>query len=180
MGGGGDTSSTSGGETTLSEGTGEGTAPAEGTTPAEARSVTFDLSPSADSDASGNTSLTETAQGVVVALNVENLNEPHGTVHLAQIYEGGTCADEQAGNSAQVLYPLNLVHVAPYPLNLESTDAQMSATDTTLIEGVTLDELLQGTPKYINVHAEENANGGPVPPSMLCADLRPASSDRNT
>jgi hypothetical protein len=100
----------------------------------------------------------------VVALNVQNLNEADGTVHLAQIYEDGTCADEQGGNSTQVLYPLNPVRVARYPLNLESTDAQMSSTDTTLLEGVTLDELLQGTAKYINIHTEESANGGPVPP----------------
>ena len=180
-GSGGSASSTSGGETTSTEATGAGEttlaeATGEGTASAGARSISFDLSPSTGSDARGTASLTEDPQGAVVALDIGNLNEEDGTVHPAQIYEGGTCTGEQAGNGAQVLYPLNPLTVRTYPVNLNGANSTISATNTTLIEGVTLDQLLQGPPKYINVDAAEDANGGPVPSSMLCADLPSNSS----
>jgi len=47
------------------------------------------------------------------------------------------------------------------------SDAEGNGSSTTVLKDLTLDELLTGEPKYINVHAE----GTGEPPQLACANL---------
>jgi hypothetical protein len=154
-----------GGETTA-ETTSEGTVPRTtggGTVPTELASTTVDLTPSGDSGVSGYARLTNRSDGGVdVELYVQNLQDQPGTEHLAHIHQGGTCADDRAGNGAPVQYPLNSVFTGP--------DGSGSSTST--ISNVTVAELFSGSPKYVNVHAVQTGNE--TPPGISCADLSSA------
>ena len=154
-----------GGETTA-ETTSEGTVPRTtggGTVPTELASTTVDLTPSGDSGVSGYARLTNRSDGGVdVELYVQNLQDQPGTEHLAHIHQGGTCADDRAGNGAPVQYPLNSVFTGP--------DGSGSSTST--ISNVTVAELFSGSPKYVNVHAAQTGNE--TPPGISCADLSSA------
>ena len=154
-----------GGETTA-ESTSEGTVPRTtggGTVPTELASTTVDLTPSGDSRVNGHARLTNRSDGGVdVELYVQNLQDQPGTEHLAHIHQGGTCADDRAGNGAPVQYPLNSVFTGP--------DGTGSSTST--ISNVTVAELFSGPPKYVNVHAVKTGNA--TPPGISCADLSSA------
>ena len=154
-----------GGETTA-ESTSEGTVPRTtggGTVPTELASTTVDLTPSGDSRVNGHARLTNrSGGGVDVELYVQNLQDQPGTEHLAHIHQGGTCADDRAGNGAPVQYPLNSVFTGP--------DGTGSSTST--ISNVTVAELFSGSPKYVNVHAVKTGNE--TPPGISCADLSSA------
>ena len=157
--GGGETTSSAGGETT---GTGEET------TTAELAVTNVALTQSRDSGVVGNANITDTPGGVEVALAVEGLLTAPGTQHVAHIHEGGTCADDRADNGAPVQYPLDPL------ITLEDG----TASSATSIEGVTLDQLTSGAPKYVNVHAEPTGEG--VPPGIACADLPGTGGEATT
>jgi Cu/Zn superoxide dismutase len=153
--GGGGTSSTGGGETTSA------TVAGKEVTSVPAPSTTLSLTPSGDSDVSGTATLTQTPGGLEVRLDMQNLiGEQVGTEHPAHIHEGGTCADDRAGNGAPVRYALTPVITAQ----------DGTGTSTTVLQGgLTLDQLSSGPPKYINVHAAQV--GDETPPGISCADL---------
>jgi hypothetical protein len=159
--GGGGTSSTGGG------GTNDATVGGKEVTSVQAPSTTVNLSPSGGSDVSGTATLTETPGGLEVKLDMQNLiGEEIGTEHLAHIHEGGTCADDRAGNGAPVRYPLTSVITAQ----------DGTGTSTSVLQGgLTLDQLSSGPPKYINVHAAQTGNE--TPPGISCADLSPGGGD---
>lgn len=146
------TGQTSSGETSSKTGGGS-------TAPAEIISASVLFTPSQDSGISGVATLTETEKGVEVKLNMRNLSDQTGTEHLAHVHEGGTCADDRAGNGAPVRYPLSSV----------STAQDGTGTSTTVIPDLTIAQLFSEAPKYINVHAEQT--GDEVPPGISCADL---------
>lgn len=124
----------------------------------EMGSQTLQLTPSRDSGVSGTATLTDTAEGVEATLDMQGLPTADGTQHLAHIHAGATCADDRAGNGAPVEIPF------------ESVMAQGGAgTSTTVIPDVTVADLLDGTPRYVNVHAEKT--GDAVPPGISCADV---------
>jgi hypothetical protein len=120
-------------------------------------SQTLQLTPSRDSGVSGTATLTDVGGGVEVTLDLQGLPKD-GVSHLAHIHAGATCADDRAGNGAPVEYPLETV--------VAQGDAGSS---TTTIPDVTLAQLFDGTPRYVNVHAEKT--GDDVPPGIACADL---------
>jgi Cu/Zn superoxide dismutase len=155
-----------GGETT-GETTSEGTVPRTtggGSVPAELTSAALELTPSGGSGVSGSARLTNrSGGGVQVELYVLNLQDQPGTEHIAHIHQGGTCADDRAGNGAPVEYPLNSIFTGPDGTGLS----------TTTISNITVAELFSGSPKYINVHAEQMGNE--TPPGISCADLSSAS-----
>lgn len=158
-GGGGQTTSatpakTAGGGTTTSA-----QSTAGGTVPAQTSSATVELTPSQNSGVIGTATLTNTSNGVEVKLNVQNLQDQAGTEHLAHIHQGGTCADDRAGNGAPVQYPLTSV----------TTEQGGTGTSTTEVPGVIVAQLFSGPAKYINVHAEQT--GSETPPGISCADL---------
>jgi hypothetical protein len=154
---------TSGGETTSARTAGGETTAARGgeVTTAQFASANLTLTPSGDSGVSGNANITDTPGGVEVALDVQGLLTQPGTEHVAHIHEGGTCADERAGNGAPVLYPLD-------PLVAKEDGTASSATS---LDGVAIRQLTSGAPKYVNVHAEPTGEAGVVPPGIACADI---------
>ena len=119
---------------------------------------TLQLTPSRDSGVSGTATLTDTGGGVQVTLNVQGIPTADGTEHLAHIHSGATCADDRAGMGGPVEFPLNSVFAQGG-----------TGTSTTVIPNVTLATLSDGTPRYVNVHAE--MTGSDVPPGVSCADL---------
>ena len=153
---------TSGGETTSARTVGGETTAARGeVTSAQFASANLTLTPSGDSGVRGNANITDTPGGTNVALDVQGLLTQSGTEHVAHIHEGGTCADERAGNGAPVLYPLD-------PLVAKEDGTASSATS---LDGVALRQLTSGAPKYVNVHAEPTGEAGVVPPGIACADI---------
>ena len=151
----------------------EGTSSSSGeeTASAETAGKTIDLTPSRDSGVSGTASFTDTQNGVEVRLEIDGLREDPRYQRMAHIHEGGTCADDRAGNDAPIEYSLN-------PVTLER---EGKGTSTTKLVGVTVDQLFSGSPKYVNVHTSTRSieEGPPpeskrqtVPPGISCADLR--------
>jgi Cu/Zn superoxide dismutase len=155
-GGGGETTSSTTKEETTST-----TVGGQEVTSAQVPTTTISLTPSGDSGVSGTATLTETPGGLEVKLDMRNLvGEEIGTEHPAHIHEGGTCADDRAGNGAPVRYPLTSVVTAQ----------DGTGTSTTVLQGgLTLDQLASGAPKYINVHAPQTGNE--TPPGIACGDL---------
>ena len=151
------------------EGGGEETTSAqEGTviTSTEVPRTTVELTPSNDSGVSGTATIIETA-GEVVSVNLElrNLLDDPGTAYPAYIQAGGTCADERAGNSAPVVaFPLDPVIVRQPE---ETSGQDVTASSTSALDGLSLDQLLSGPPKYINVFTP----GNEVSPGIACGDL---------
>ena len=154
-GGGGDDASSGGGEATSV------TVGGQEVTSVSAPSTTVNLTSSPGSDASGTATLTETPGGLEVRLDVQNLiGDQIGAQHAANIHEGGTCADDRAGNGAPVRYPLSPVITAQ----------DGTGTSTSLLQGgLALDQLSTDPPKYINVLAAQT--GDETPPGISCADL---------
>jgi CHRD domain len=141
------------------------------TTSAETAGKTIDLTPSRDSGVSGTASFTDTQNGVEVRLDMQGFKEDPRYQRMAHIHEGGTCADDRAGNGAPIEYALT-------PVTLET---ESKGTSMTTIVGVTTDQLFSGSPRYVNVHtATRSIEEGPppeskrntVPPGIACGDLR--------
>jgi hypothetical protein len=100
---------------------------------------------------SGTATLTETAgEMVTVDLELRNLLDDPGAVYPAYIQVDGTCADERGGNSAPVEYPLDPVMVQQTE---ETSGRDVTALSISALDGLSLDQLLSGFPKYINVYA---------------------------
>jgi hypothetical protein len=141
------------------------------TTSAETAGKTIHLTPSRDSGVSGTASFTDTQNGVEVRLDMQGFKEDPRYQRMAHIHEGGTCADDRAGNDAPIEYALT-------PVTLET---ESKGTSMTTIVGVTTDQLFSGSPRYVNVHtATRSIEEGPppeskrntVPPGIACGDLR--------
>src|SRR5918911_1342295 len=126
------------------------------TTSAETAGKTIDLTPSRDSGVSGTASFTDTQNGVEVRLDMQGFKEDPRYQRMAHIHEGGTCADDRAGNDAPIEYALT-------PVTLET---ESKGTSMTTIVGVTTDQLFSGSPRYVNVHtATRSIEEGPPPES---------------
>ncbi len=151
-------SSSGGGETTeQTTSTSEGTT---STSPVRGESLTVDLAPSQDSGVSGTATLTDVPGGVEVKVDLQGMLS--NSEHPAHVHQGGTCADDRAGNGAPIQYPL-----LPVIAEQDGTGSRSSQ-----IQGVTLSDLLADTPRYINVHAEPGSEeDNPPGVGISCADL---------
>lgn len=150
------------GETTPAKTGGESSTPAEttgGVVPADIIGVTLSLTPSRDSGVSGTATLAHKSDGLEVTLNVRNLPGQPGTEYPAHIHEGGTCAEDRAGNEAPVQYPLEPVLAGRGGVG----------SSTTVVPDITVTQLFSGTPKYVDIHAE--TAGDEVTPGVSCADI---------
>src|ERR671920_591675 len=91
--------------------------------------------------------------GVKVVLKVRGL-PGSGTMYLAHIHPG-TCAEEEGGGSEHG-HSHHQEHGASEeiesPLTPIEPDAQGDGTSTTVLQHVTLEGLLSGEPKHVNVH----------------------------
>lgn len=120
----------------------------------------FELTPSRDSGVSGTATLKDVEGGVEVTVNVVGLEGRGEYVH--HIHEGATCEEDKVDEGGPVEFPLNEV-VA----NHEGT-----ATATSVVKDITMDELLSGgKDRYINFHPAPSQEGQPVPPGITCTTL---------
>src|SRR5215218_889404 len=165
--GGGGKEKEGGGETTVAE---AGTTVVGGrTTPPELAVTSVELTPSGNSGTSATANFTDTPGGVEVALAARGLPTQPGTEHIADIHVGGTCDDERAGSSAPVLYGLDHLY----------TGQDGTSSSATSIQGVTLDDLTSGAPKYVDIHSLPTA-GEVEFPSIACADLPGTGGEETT
>ncbi len=128
----------------------------------EARS--FELTPSRDSGVSGTASLKDVEGGVEVTVNVVGLEGGGEYVH--HIHEGATCEEDKVNEGGPVEFPLNEV--------VANDDG--TATATSVVKDITVDELLGGDKeRYINFHPAPPEEGQPVPPGITCTTLDPTA-----
>jgi hypothetical protein len=109
--------------------------------------------------------------GVKVVLTVRGL-PGSGTMYLAHIHPG-TCAEEE-GDGGEHGHSHHQEHGASeeigYPLTPIEPDAEGNGTSKTVLHHVTLEGLLSGEPKLVNVHRP----GPGEPPPVACANLNEA------
>jgi hypothetical protein len=106
-----------------------------------------------------------------VVLKVSGLPKS-GTMYLAHIHPG-TCAEEEAaggGEHGHSHHEHEASEEIEYPLTPVDPDAKGNGTSTTVVHNVTLEGLLSGSPKHVNVHEP----GSGEPPPVTCANLNEA------
>jgi uncharacterized protein (DUF305 family) len=132
-------------------------------------SAQVELEPANGSQTTGTATLSKAHGGVKVVLEVSDLPNS-GTMYLAHIHPG-TCTEEEGGDEqGHSHHEHGTTEEIEYPLSPVEPDAKGSGTSTTVIHGVTLEGLLSGTPKHVNVHKP----GSGEPPPVTCADLNEA------
>jgi len=132
-------------------------------------SAHVELEPANGSDTRGTVTLSKASGGVKVALRVSGLPNS-GTLYLAHIHPG-TCGEEEGGGSHEHgAHEHGASEEIEYPLTPVEPDAQGNGSSTTVVHDVTLEGLLSGEPKHINVHAP----GSGEPPPVSCANLNEA------
>jgi hypothetical protein len=92
-------------------------------------------------------------------------------MYLAHIHPG-TCAEEEGGGAehGHSHHEHAATEEIEYPLTPVEPDAKGNGTSTTVVNNVTLEGLLSGDPKHVNVHKP----GSGEPPPVTCANLNEA------
>ena len=105
--------------------------------------------------------------GVKVVLKVKGLPRS-GTMYLAHIHPG-TCAEEEGGGAehGHSHHEHGASEEIEYPLTPLEPDTEGNGTSTSVLHHVTLEGLLSGEPKHVNVHEP----GPGEPPPVTCAKL---------
>jgi uncharacterized protein (DUF305 family) len=108
--------------------------------------------------------------GVKVVLKVSGLPSS-GTMYLAHIHPG-TCAEEEGGGGehGHSHHEHGATEEIEYPLTPVKPDAKGDGSSTTVVHNATLEGLLSGDPKHVNVHKP----GSGEPPPVTCANLSEA------
>ena len=129
----------------------------------EAEALSFELTQSRDSGASGTATLKDTPGGVEVTVNVEGLKGGEEYVH--HVHGDATCEEDKVDQGGPVEFPLNQV----------VADDDGTASVTSVVGDTTLDQLLDGgKERYINFHPAPPEGAG-VPPGITCTTLDPAA-----
>jgi uncharacterized protein (DUF305 family) len=134
-------------------------------------SAEVDLEPAQGSGTTGTATLSKAkGGGVKVVLKVFGLPSA-GTMYLAHIHPG-TCAEEEAGGAehGHSHHEHGTTEEIEYPLTPVEPDAKGDGTSTTIVHNATLEGLLSGDPKHVNVHRP----GSGEPPPVTCANLNEA------
>jgi hypothetical protein len=127
------------------------------------------LEPANGSQTTGTATLSKAkGGGVQVVLEVSGLPSS-GTMYLAHIHPG-TCAEEGAEEHGHSHHEHGATEEIEYPLTPVHPDAKRDGTSTTVVHHVTLEGLLSGDPKLVNVHRP----GSGEPPPVACANLNEA------
>jgi uncharacterized protein (DUF305 family) len=129
------------------------------------------LEPANGSQTTGTATLSKVrAGGVQVVLEVSGLPSS-GTMYLAHIHPG-TCAEEEGGGAehGHSHHEHGAAEEIEYPLTPVEPDAKGDGSSTTVVHHVTLEGLLSGDPKHVNVHKP----GSGEPPPVTCANLNEA------
>jgi uncharacterized protein (DUF305 family) len=134
-------------------------------------SAEVDLEPANGSQTTGTTILSKAkGGGVKIVLKVSGL--PKSTkMYLAHIHPG-TCAEEEGGGAehGHSHHEHGATEEIEYPLTPVEPDAKGDGSSTTVMHNVTLEGLLSGDPKHVNVHKP----GSGEPPPVTCANLNEA------
>jgi hypothetical protein len=122
------------------------------------------------SGTAGRATLSKTdGGGVKVVLEVSGLPRSE-TMYLAHIHPG-TCGEEEGEEEhGHAGHEHGTHEEIEYPLSPVEPDAQGNGSSTTVLKNVTLEELLSGEPKHVNVHEP----GSGEPPPVTCANLNEA------
>jgi uncharacterized protein (DUF305 family) len=134
-------------------------------------SAQVELEPANGSQTTGTATLSKAdGGGVKVVLKVSGLPSS-GTMYLAHIHPG-TCAEEEGGGGehGHSHHEHGASEEIEYPLTPVEPDAEGNGTSTTVVHGVTLEGLLSGDPKHVNVHRP----GSGEPPPVSCGNLNEA------
>jgi uncharacterized protein (DUF305 family) len=134
-------------------------------------SAEVDLEPQNGSGTTGRATLSKTDGGVRVVLEVSGLPKS-STTYLAHIHPG-TCEEEAAGGGGShehTEHEHGTAKEIEYPLTPVEPDGQGDGSSTTVLKHVTLEGLLSGDPKHVNVHTP----GSGEPPPVTCANLNEA------
>jgi uncharacterized protein (DUF305 family) len=134
-------------------------------------SAEVDLEPASDSGTTGTATLRKTkGGGVKVVLKVSGLSNS-AKMYLAHIHPG-TCAEEEGGGAehGHSHHEHGATEEIEYPLTPVEPDAEGNGTSTSVVHHVTLERLLSGDPKHVNVHKP----GSGEPPPVTCANLNEA------
>jgi hypothetical protein len=105
---------------------------------------------------------------VKVILEVSGLPSS-GTMYLAHIHPGN-CGEEEEEGHGHSGHEHGTQEEIEYPLTPLQPDSQGNGSSTTEVRGVTLEGLLSGDPKHVNVHEP----GSGEPPPVTCANLNEA------
>jgi uncharacterized protein (DUF305 family) len=132
-------------------------------------SAEVDLEPANGSGTMGTATLSKAkGGGVKVVLEVSGLPKSE-KMYLAHIHPG-TCAEEEEGGGAEhghSHHEHGTSEEIEYPLTPLEPDAEGNGTSTSVLRHVTLEGLLSGEPKHVNVHKP----GSGEPPPVTCAKL---------
>jgi hypothetical protein len=135
-------------------------------------SAEVDLQPANGSGTRGTATFSKAkGGGVKVVLKVSGLPKS-AKMYLAHIHPG-TCAEEEEGGGAEhghSHHEHGASEEIEYPLTPVEPDAEGNGTSTSVLHHVTLEGLLLGEPKHVNVHKP----GSGEPPPVTCADLSEA------
>jgi len=135
-------------------------------------SAEVDLEPASGSGTTGTATLSKAkGGGVKVVVKVSGLPNS-AKMYLAHIHPGN-CAEEEGGGAehSHSHHEQGATEEIEYPLTPVEPDAEGNVvTSTTVVHGVTLEGLLSGDPKHVNVHKP----GSGEPPPVSCADLNEA------
>jgi uncharacterized protein (DUF305 family) len=135
-------------------------------------SAEVDLEPANGSGTTGTATLSKAKGGdVKVVLEVSDLPKS-AKMYLAHIHPG-TCAEEEEGGGAEhghSHHEHGASEEIEYPLSPVEPDAEGNGTSTSVLHHVTLEGLLSGEPKHVNVHEP----GPGEPPPVTCANLNEA------
>lgn len=130
----------------------------------------LELEPANGSHTTGTATLSKADGGVKVVLKVFGVPSS-GTMYLAHIHPG-TCAEEEEGGAqhSHSHHEHAATEEIEYPLSPVEPDAKGDGRSTTVLHHVTLEGLLRGEPKLLNVHRP----GSGEPPPVSCANLNEA------
>jgi hypothetical protein len=134
-------------------------------------SAEVDLQPASGSQTTGTATLSKAkGGGVKVVLKISALPKS-AKMYLAHIHPG-TCAEEEGGAAEQghSHHEHGATEEIEYPLTPVEPDAEGDGTSTSVVHHVTLEGLLSGDPKHVNVHEP----GSGEPPPVTCANLNEA------
>ena len=132
-------------------------------------SAEVDLEPANGTGTTGTATLSRAKSGVKVVLKVSGLPGSE-TMYLAHIHPG-TCTEEEGGSEhGHSHHEHGASKEIEFPLTPVEPNAQGDGTSTTVVHNVTLEGLLSGSPKHLNVHRP----GSGEPPPVTCANLNEA------
>jgi uncharacterized protein (DUF305 family) len=132
-------------------------------------SAHVELEPANGSDTRGTVTLSKRDGGVKVALRVSGLPNSE-TMYLAHIHPG-TCGEEEGGGSHEHgAHEHGGSEEIEYPLSQVKSDSEGRGSSTTTLHDTSVEKLLSGGARYVNVHAAGTGN----PPILTCADLKEA------